>query len=242
MPREWKKARIINIEDCAPKTKRFFLEIQSGSAFEFRAGQFVTLDLPIGEKPKERWRSYSIASPPKGDRIVELVIVWLEGGKGTTWLFTQAGPGTEIDLMGPLGKFVLPGEIESDLCFIATGTGIAPFRSMLYDLYQRKEELKHDITLIYGTRYVEDILYYDELKALSEKWDRFHYEVTLSREKEEKWQGRKGYVHPVYEELFADKRPAHFYLCGWRDMVNEARERLMEMGYPSGSIHREIYD
>jgi len=242
MPREWKKARIINIEDCAPKTKRFFLEIESDPVFEFKAGQFVTLNLPIGDQPKERWRSYSIASPPKNDGVIELVIVWFEGGKGTTWLFTEAGPGTEIELMGPLGKFVLPDVMERDLCFISTGTGIAPFRSMLYGLYRHKEKVKHDITLIYGTRYIEDILYYDELKALSEKWDRFHYEVTLSREKEERWSGHRGYVHSVYEAWFAGRQAADFYLCGWRDMVNEARERLISMGYSSSSIHREIYD
>ena len=124
MPREWKEARIIKIEDCAPKTKRFFLQIDSSGPFHFKAGQFVTLDLPIGDKPKDRWRSYSIASPPGNDSIIELVIVWLEKGRGTTWLFTKAGVGSELLLTGPLGKFTLPDKIEKDICFIATGTGV----------------------------------------------------------------------------------------------------------------------
>lgn len=241
MAKEWYEGTIIQIEDCAPATKRFWLEIDSDETFRFEPGQFVTLDLPIGEKPKDRWRSYSIASAPSDDNIIELVIVILEGGKGTHYLFEEAEVGTKIPFMGPLGKFTLPEELENDLCFVCTGTGVAPFRSMLLDLY-RKGVSQPSFYLVFGTRHIDDILYYEELEALNQKWPNFHYIVTLSREQSDEWHGKKGYVHTVYEDLFHDLRPADFYLCGWRVMVNEAKDRIEQMGYPPSSIHREVYD
>ncbi|HEY6083256.1 MAG TPA: oxidoreductase, partial [Chitinophagaceae bacterium] len=68
--------------------------------------------------------------------------------------------------------------------------------------------------------------------------ENFHYIPTLSREQ---WEGRKGYVHPIYEELIADKQPAHFYLCGWKDMIQEAKQRITSLGYDRKLIHQELY-
>ena len=79
----------------------------------------------------KRWRSYSIASWPDGTNVYELLIVLLEGGAGTTYLFNEVKVGSELVFRGPQGVFVLPENIEKDIFFICTGTGIAPFRSML---------------------------------------------------------------------------------------------------------------
>jgi CDP-4-dehydro-6-deoxyglucose reductase len=138
-----------------------------------------------------------------------------------------------------VGKFVLPESIENELCFICTGTGIAPFRSMLFDL-KKNPRPTGDIHLVFGTRTTRDVLYYDEMLALAKEMPQLKYHVTLSRETET-WTGHRGYVHAVYEELFKDKRPADFYLCGWKNMIDEARERIAAMGYDRKSVHFELY-
>jgi CDP-4-dehydro-6-deoxyglucose reductase len=61
---------------------------------------------------------------------------------------------------------------------------------------------------------------------------------TLSREQ---WHGKSGYVHPIYEDFCAEKQPALFFLCGWKGMIDEAKRRIMEMGYDRKAIHVEIY-
>ena len=66
----------------------------------------------------------------------------------------------------------------------------------------------------------------------------FTYIPTLSREE---WEGRSGYVHSVYEELCKEKSPANFYLCGWREMIDEAKQRIIQMGYEKKDIHLELY-
>ncbi|MFT3950172.1 MAG: hypothetical protein QM763_24615 [Agriterribacter sp.] len=95
-----------------------------------------------------------------------------------------------------------------------------------------------DIYLIFGCREKCNILYYDELQHLAENVPLFHYIPTLSREV---WDGNTGYVHGVYETLMQHKPPAYFFLCGWKNMIDEARQRIVAMGYDKKSIHQELY-
>jgi CDP-4-dehydro-6-deoxyglucose reductase len=89
MLQPWRTGTVIKIEDASETTRRFWIEIPELDVFDFKPGQFVTLDLPIHEKTNKRWRSYSIASAPDGTNVFELVIVLLEGGLGTTYLFNE---------------------------------------------------------------------------------------------------------------------------------------------------------
>jgi ferredoxin-NADP reductase len=109
MLQPWVQGFITKVLDETAATKRFFFPNSfSMERFDFEPGQFVTLDLPIHEQKNKRWRSYSIASAPDGTNTFELVIVKLEGGKGTSWLWENGHVGSEITLRGPMGKFVLP--------------------------------------------------------------------------------------------------------------------------------------
>jgi len=83
----WRTGRVIKIEQQTHSTRRFFIQIPELEKFDFKPGQFVTLDLPIHEKPNKRWRSYSIASWPDGSNVFELCIVLLEDGMGTNYLW-----------------------------------------------------------------------------------------------------------------------------------------------------------
>jgi CDP-4-dehydro-6-deoxyglucose reductase len=200
----------------------------------------VTLDLPIHEKTNKRWRSYSIASAPDGSNIIELVIVLLEGGLGTTYLFNEINVGSNITLRGPVGVFTLPETLDKDLYLICTGTGIAPFRSMVHWIHQQKIAHKN-IHLIFGCRKLTDQLYGAELKALEPLENNFYYHPVFSREDAVPDGAYSGYVHAVYEQLLAAKNPSQFYLCGWKNMIDEAKQRIMAAGYDKKDIHLEIY-
>lgn len=213
------------------------MELPEVEVFPFKAGQFVTLDLPIHEQRNKRWRSYSIASMPDKSNIIELVVVHMEGGTASKYIFNDIKVGSTFTLRGPQGVFVLPDRIEKDIYMISTGTGIAPFRSMLQYINFHKVPHKK-INLIFGTRKREDLLYADEMRKLEKTMPDFIYRPTLSREE---WEGDTGYVHAIYEKLCIDKKPAMFMLCGWRAMIDEARERILKMGYDKKDIHIEIY-
>lgn len=246
MLQPWRIGKVIRIENETSATRRFWIQVPELENFDFAPGQFVTLDLPIHERPNKRWRSYSIASWPDGTNVFELVIVLLEGGAGTTYLFNEVVVGTEIPLRGPQGVFTLPKEIDKDLYLICTGTGVAPFRAMVHHI--KRNNIPHkNIYLIFGCRKFGDCLYGKELRDLEKELEGFHYLPTFSRE--EAGEGYKtGYVHGVYEELckinpatMKDAAPADFFLCGWKNMVDEAKQRILAMGYDKKNVHLELY-
>jgi ferredoxin-NADP reductase len=251
----WQTGKVIRIENETESTRRFWIQLPEMSRFDFNPGQFVTLDLPIHEKPNKRWRSYSIASWPDATNILELVIVLLEGGAGTTYLFNEIKVGSELTLRGPQGVFTLPDPIEKDLFFICTGTGVAPFRSMVHYIFENNIPHK-GLYLIFGCRKFGDCLYGHELKSLEQKLPDFKYLPVFSREEPENENHliRTGYVHNVYEEICRENmqtstdisgerliKPAGFYLCGWKNMIDEAKQRIQALGYDRKSIHQELY-
>ena len=233
----WRTGKIIRIGNETPDTKRFWIEVPELPSFDFIPGQFVTLDLPIHEKSNKRWRSYSIASWPDGTNVFELVIVLDKKGAGTPYLFNDITVGSELTFRGPQGVFILKEPLDKDIFMICTGTGIAPFRSMINHI--KKNNIAHkNIYLVFGCRTKNTLLYFDELKNIQETTPGFQYIPTLSREE---WEGQSGYVHPIYESLCVERRPAIFFLCGWKGMIDEAKKRITEMGYDKKAIHQEIY-
>jgi len=233
----WRKGKVIKIENETATTHRFWIEVPELSSFDFKPGQFVTLDLPIDEKPNKRLRSYSISSWPDGSNVFELIIVLNLRGAGTQYLFNQVKAGSELTFRGPQGIFTLPAKLDKDLFLICTGTGIAPFRSMVHHI--KNNVIPHkNIYLVFGCRKKEDLLYYDELTKLQTGMKDFLYIPTLSRQQ---WEGHYGYVHSIYQELCRNKQEANFYLCGWKHMIDEAEKRILEMGYDKKAVHIELY-
>lgn len=233
----WRTGKVIRIENETADTKRYWIEVPELASFDFVPGQFVTLDLPIHEKVNKRWRSYSIASWPDGTNVFELVIVLDKRGLGTPYLFNDVHIGSDLTFRGAQGVFTLKEPLDKDIFMICTGTGIAPFRSMVNHI--KNNNIPHqNIYLVFGCRTKNTLLYYNELTNLQKELPGFKYLPTLSREE---WEGHTGYVHTIYESLCAERKPANFFLCGWKGMIDEAKKRITDMGYDKKTIHLEIY-
>tara|TARA_R110002110_G_scaffold29723_1_gene105654 strand:+ start:48 stop:758 length:711 start_codon:yes stop_codon:yes gene_type:complete len=234
------QSEIIDIKKETHDTNRYFNKIKSVKEFEFKPGQFVSFMLPLNETKKRNFpgmRHYSIASSPGGN-ILEFIINKVEGGLGTTYLFENTEIGTQIPLKGPLGKFLLPEEIIHDICMVCTGTGIAPLRSMIKYIYEN--DIPHkDIYLICGTKTKKDLLYHKEMLELEKEHEDFHYKVALSKEE---YDGYKGYVHSLYQQVFNGEKQGHFFFCGFKNMILEARDWLLEKGYQRKCIRYELYN
>lgn len=230
------QGKIIQIINESPKVKRFILKINPEESFKFTPGQFVIVDFP-GINHAFPYRSYSIASTTIDKDLVELCVVLKEDGCASPLLF-KAKLGDVYTMSTPQGRFVLPKTLDRDLCFICTGTGVAPFRSMIKDIYE--QGMPHqNIYLYFGNRKEEDILYRKEFEALAKKHPEFKFIPVLSQED---WAGAKGYVHSFYLPEFEDKREAYFYICGWTEMVREAKNNLKNLGYDRRSVKIELYD
>lgn len=223
------RAQIVRIEQHHALVRSFFLVPEQ--PVPFVAGQFVAIAMEAGGTE----RSYSIANRPSNAEM-ELCIALKPDGYMSPALFAMK-PGDTLYLSEARGSFTLPSD-GTEVCMICTGTGIAPFRSMLLDALQKGDTRK--FYLISGNRYAAEALYHAEMTALAARHPNFCYLPTLSRE--EAAGIAHGYVHPVYEQLFTDGRDARFLVCGWTAMLSETRRKLKEMGYNRRQYFFESYD
>ena len=239
MPYQYVDCEVTKIIQETADVRRFIIRYPDPVQLTFKPGQFIMLDLPIDSKYTNR--SYSIASPPNNENTLELVIVINPAGLGTPYLFQEIKIGSLIRCTLPLGKFRLIDPLDREVCFICTGTGIAPFRSMLLDTLNHSVP-SHKMILIMGARTQQDLLYRTELEELSEQFPVFQLHIALSRDTSPDWKGYKGYVHQVYLERYKEPSDTIFYLCGWAAMLKEARENLQNLVFDKKQIRFESYD
>lgn len=237
----WNQVIITKIQQLSDQTSTFDVEITDSASFEFVPGQFITFDLPIHEKRNKRLRSYSIASAPGTGSSLELIIGKVPDGEASKFFFNPdlCNVGTKLAYRGPLGVFTLPKDLSKHHIFVCTGTGVAPFRSMIKHIAQQKLPFG-TIDLVYGARLEQDIYYRTEFEKLAAELDNFNYHVCLSRQE---YKGYQGYVHQVYQKIASQKHQAdvHFMFCGWREMVDQARKELSELNYTKDQIQFELY-
>lgn len=245
IPSERREVELVETSALSPSVRRFVWRSVDGRPFDFLAGQWMKLYLPGGLE-----RDYSIASPPRApdaegaDRF-ELAITRVEGGPGSAALFALE-PGARLTVLGPNGLFVREDRHrDAPAVYVATGTGLAPFRAILLEEFARAESAPQ--VLVFGCRTPADLLYRDELEALARAHPRFRYLPTLSRA-DDAWTGARGYVQThlpaLARELATADGPApHYYVCGLGRMIDDTRRVLKEtLGVDRRCIHTERYD
>ena len=232
------KAKLLVQKELAPEVHHFEFEVPGVEIFHFTPGQFVSVVDRVDDK--EITRAYSIASPRDGNRF-ELCLNRVLEGIVSPYLFALK-PGDEVEMGEPLGYFTLrhPGRRA---LFIATGTGIAPFRSMLLDHLPKTNPR---ITLLFGVRYERGLLYRDELENLQRQHDSFRFLPTITRPGDT-WNGLTGRVQAHIDEAlaalgFEDQNTVDVYICGLKEMVDDVRRELKSRGFDRKQIIYEKYD
>jgi ferredoxin-NADP reductase len=233
-------ARLTRSVSLSDFTRHLELAVTSTPRFSFVPGQWLSLKAmtPEGE---EITRAYSIASPPENGNVA-LCLNRVQEGFMSNYLFGLA-EGAEITFQGPFGNFILHPPMR-DTIFIATGTGIAPFRSMLHWLLADPERHEgKELWLLFGARTEHDLYYAEEFNRLAAAHKNFHFVPTLSRATHE-WRGLRGYVQEHVKEIIGDRKSGetHAYICGLDKMVKANRELLKSMGWDRTSIRYEKYD
>jgi ferredoxin-NADP reductase len=188
------KARLVAARMLSPSVRSLQLELEGGP-LAFRAGQWVDVHVVAPGGPDKR--AYSIASAP-GAPLLELAVTAVEGGVVSPVLHAvELGAQLEVD--GPHGFFTRdePELAQAPALFVATGTGLAPLRSMLAEALAGEHS---PFTLLFGCRTEDDILWREELETWAARDARFRLEVTLSRP-DAGWSGRRGYVQTHVQEL-----------------------------------------
>lgn len=214
--------------------RQFVFEAVGVDRFAFTPGQFISFVHEF--EGREVTRAYSIASAPDGNRF-ELCLNRVKEGVFSPWLFAM-NPGDTVEMTGPLGYFVLRNPTR-DALFVATGTGIAPIRSILQA--NLTEPRPAQITLLFGARYPASILYRAEFETLACLWPGFRFWPTVTRP-DSTWKGRTGRVQQHLLEAIGDRRDIDVYICGLREMVDDVRTVLKCVGFERKQIIVEKYD
>ncbi|MDP2314246.1 MAG: FAD-binding oxidoreductase [Pseudomonadota bacterium] len=211
----------------------FVYRLQLDQPLPFVAGQFVNLAVPDAKPRGER--SYSVWSGPGDPSALELCIKLFEGGAASEYL-RGSRVGDILHLRGPFGIFAAKPD-HDPLIFVATATGLAPFRSMLEVALTTKDPRKFRV--YFGVRCEEDLFGLEDLERYKRGLPDFQYQVCLSRPSPA-WTGFTGRVTHALAADFPTPTE-HFYLCGNGAMIEETRDLLKGRGLERKHIHVEKY-
>ncbi len=219
----------------------YLLRMQFPPHFKFKPGQYVSFEYE--KDGASKLKPYSIASPPHLCPEVEFCIKRVDsplpGFVSNLLKPEQTKAGARFRALGPLGRFVLEPPPNQDCIFIATGTGIAPFISMMGEIF-RSGGTERRLWLFYGVRYESGLVYRDLLEKWAGQHPNFTFVPTLSRP-EASWKGLKGYVQHHFQQLITDPKEKHVYICGLKPMVEEVLAIAQQMGFQKEQIHFEKY-
>ncbi|MEM8886924.1 MAG: ferredoxin--NADP reductase [Bacteroidota bacterium] len=213
--------------------------------FSYFPGQYLTLRLMIDGK--EERRAYSLSSCPYTDEDWAVSIKRVEQGKVSNYLADHFKVGDEVEVMRPMGKFLVEPDItQSRHCImIGAGSGITPLFSMIKGVLDQEPESK--VSLWYGNRTESSVMFARQLTALQERYrERFHIVHVLSRASDE-WKGIRGRldkdrVYKLLSDLFMeDDFRKEYYICGPRGMMESAIEAFEKHSVHPGFIHQEHF-
>ena len=231
------KGHVAYKDAYSSKVFLFTIQLDEPQTIEFIAGQFLSISVGNGVT-----RQYSIASSPSRQTTIDLLVDIGPGGPGSQF-FSKLETGNQIECIGPMGKFNLASE-EENIVMLATGTGIAPFRSMLDHLFEKQKQFQdfsqRNIYLYLGFRYEENIFWHDYFESKQVENPNFHYTVTLSQPTPA-WTGKKGYIQNGIDINLLTEKNTHFYICGGAKMVKGVLEFLHQNNVPEKNLHFEPF-
>ncbi len=239
------RLRVIEILRETPTAKTFRLERTDGELPPFRPGQYINVFVDVDGVLTSR--PYSIASPPllpaeKERAVLELTVRDKPGGFVAPYLLHEVQVGDEIETTGPTGGFYHEPLIDGDdLVFLAGGSGITPFRSIILDSIRRERRLV--IHLLYGSRVPDDVIYGDELAELANDHASLCYTLVIS-EPPPAYEGdsRTGLLDAkLIRDEVGSAEGKTFYICGPNAMYDLVLAELEELGVPPHRIRRESY-
>jgi len=230
------QVRVEGIEDLTPEIKGVHFKILSPEeGITFRPGQYVQLHIPkykLTSGPE--YRAYSICSSAHDKDRLDLAITKTKGGAVSTYVHEVLKVGEELVISGPFGKFVLR-ESDRDILLIATGSGLAPVKSILDQI--KTEQIHRKTILFFGAKTSKDLFFNDYLRGLEKEIDDYTYTPTLSRATEDdRWQGEKGRVTHLIEKYIPDNLNTDVYICGAPPMVESCVKLLTQKGVPEENI------
>jgi ring-1,2-phenylacetyl-CoA epoxidase subunit PaaE len=211
---------------------------------KYKAGQFITLCIPI--EGKKIRRSYSMSSSPHADTSIAVTVKRVDGGLVSNWLNDNVKVGDFIEIIEPMGNFHIEPDSSNSrhAVLFAAGSGVTPLISIAKSIL--KMEPNSRVSLVYGNRSEDSIIFKAKLEELENQYGgRFKVAYLLSRPSEY-WVGEKGHINQakaIYwlKEFETDFKKDEFYLCGPVGMMDSVITALDIYEIPKNRIHKENF-
>jgi len=201
----------------------------------FFAGQYMDIEIP-GTQTR---RSFSPATTPSDDGIMEFLIRLQPDGLFSQYLLNEAKISQRVNLRGPFGIFNLHHNGIRPRYFVAGGTGLSPVLSMVRAMQEEKDP--HETKLFFGVTHQHELFYYDELLKLAESMPKLTLGVAVMLP-EPSWNGTTGTVVDLLRQHLAEAQAKpDIYLCGPPGMVDATFQVAAEYGVPKDQIYLERF-
>ena len=218
--------------------KSFRLVSPKGYLPPFQAGQYINLFVDVGGVRTSR--PYSISSPPNQSGYYEIAVHRVEDGFVSSYLLETVKTGDRVESTAPAGNFYHnPLFHGNDLVFLAGGSGITPFMSMIREVTDRG--LARKIHLLYGSRSPEDIIFREELEERARRHENFKVTSVIS-EPPVGFEGFTGFITAeLMKKVLGDAEGKTFYVCGPEDMYTFCLPELLKLKVPQRKIRMEVF-
>lgn len=227
------KARISDIRKISPSVK--LLEIDLGEQhFVYQPGQWVQLQLNSGDAKQNA--AFSITSTPNGKNAIEIAVKRIERVASSLFIHDELKVGDDVTISRAQGDTVLPDNITQNqpMVFVAGGTGITPFVSMLRQIYSLDRHF--NATLLYSVTGADECLFFDELYQMEQSYENFQFLLTTTQEAAHHADFFGRISSDMLKRTGLDHK-AHFYLCGPPQMVDDIALLLEDLGVAPQHIH-----
>ncbi len=231
---------VVSLVDLTYDIKQVILRLIESAEITFRAGAYIQFEVPEYElTPEPVYRAYSMASQPSRKNEVELEIRLVPNGLCTTYVFEHLKAGDRVTINGPYGEFHL-SDTDKDIVFIAGSSGMAPIKSILYDMLEKNIDRR--ARYFFGARAVRDLFLVDEMKELEKKFRNFKFIPALSEPlPEDNWMGETGLITEVLDRNLDSGDNIEAYLCGSPGMIDASIAVLTNKGVPEELIYYDKF-
>lgn len=211
------------------------LELQDPETIDFVPGAYVQLRAPpYPGSPNAVYRAYSLAGDPRDRHHIELIVRLVPKGICTTWVFHHLKTGDTVHFNGPHGEFRLR-DGDAEMLFIAGGSGMAPFRSILMEMRHTRNPRR--TRYFFGAVSGRDMFLLDEMKGFEEALPDFRFIPALSKPApEDAWTGEVGLITEVVARRYPDCSGREAYLCGSPGMIDACIKVLTARGMAADRI------
>ena len=230
--------RVSEIIDETPTAKTLRLVSATGYLPPFQAGQYISLFMEAGGVRTSR--PYSISSSPRQRACYDITIRRVEGGFVSEFLLDETRIGDKLEAASPSGNFQFNPLFHSpDMVCLAGGSGVTPFMSMIREIAEAG--LDRRLTLLYGNRSGDDIIFTEELEGIAARHENIRFVPVIS-EPGAGCRHRTGFLTAaLIREVLGDTDGRTFYLCGPAEMYAFCLPELEKLGIPRRRVRREMY-